>query len=72
MKLNRLIKDIQYTQMVIPKDEVEICGISIDSRNVKEGYAFIAMRGTQTDGHAYIDAAEANGAVAIICETMPL
>lgn len=71
MKLNRLIKDIQYTQMVIPKDEVEICGISIDSRNVKEGYAFIAMRGTQTDGHAYIDAAEANGAVAIICETMP-
>lgn len=71
MKLNRLIKDIQYTQIVIPKDEVEICGISIDSRNVKEGYAFIAMRGTQTDGHAYIDAAEANGAVAIICETMP-
>lgn len=71
MKLNVLIKEIQYTQMVLPKEEVEISGIEIDSRKIKEGYAFVAMRGTQVDGHEYIAAAEENGASVIICEDMP-
>lgn len=71
MKLNVLIKEIQYTQMVLPKEEVEISGIDIDSRKIKEGYAFVAMRGTQVDGHEYIAAAEENGASVIICEDMP-
>ncbi|MBQ3189129.1 MAG: UDP-N-acetylmuramoyl-L-alanyl-D-glutamate--2,6-diaminopimelate ligase [Bacteroidaceae bacterium] len=71
MKLNELIRQIQYTQIVLPKEEVDIKGVCIDSRNVKEGDMFIAMRGTQVDGHNYIDAAIANGASAIICETRP-
>lgn len=71
MRLSELIRNIQYTQIVLPKDEVEVTGVNIDSRLVKKGDMFIAMRGTQVDGHQYISAAEENGAVAIVCETMP-
>ena len=51
--------------------DVELSGLEIDSRRVKENGGFIAMRGTQTDGHAYIDKAIALGAKAIFCETLP-
>lgn len=71
MKLSTLIKEIQYTRIVLPKEEREIKGISIDSRSVKEGYAFVAIRGTQVDGHQFITAAEEKEAAAIICETIP-
>lgn len=71
MRLNELIKQIQYTQIVLPKEEINVKGVNIDSRNVKSGDVFIAMRGTQADGHCYIDAAIAQGASVIICETMP-
>lgn len=57
--------------MIMPKDEPEILGINIDSRLVKAGDMFIAIKGTQTDGHEYIAAAEKKGAVAIVCERMP-
>ena len=57
--------------MVLPKEEVDIQGINIDSRLVKEGDMFIAVKGTQTDGHQYIAAAEEKGAVAIVCEKTP-
>lgn len=50
---------------------VAINGIEIDSRNCKEGYAFVALPGTQTDGHQYIDKAIALGAVCVICEKLP-
>ena len=57
--------------MVLPKEEVDVRGINIDSRLVQEGDMFIAVRGTQTDGHQYIAAAEEKGAVAIVCEKTP-
>ena len=50
---------------------VAINGIEIDSRNCKEGYAFVALPGTQTDGHQYIDKAIALGAICVICEKLP-
>ncbi len=71
MRLNELIRNIQYTQIVLPKEEVNITGVNIDSRKVKPGDAFIAIKGTQADGHEFIAAAEEQGAVAIVCETMP-
>ncbi len=71
MKLNELLRNIQYTQIVLPKEEVQITGVNMDSRRVEEGDLFIAIRGTQTDGHQFIAAAEERGAVAIVCETMP-
>ena len=71
MKLSELIRNIQYTQIVLPKEEAKITGVNIDSRQVKQGDMFIAMRGTQADGHQFIPMAEEQGAAAVICETMP-
>ncbi len=45
--------------------------LCIDSRKVTEGSAFIAVRGTLSDGHSFIEKAIETGAVVIICETMP-
>lgn len=71
MKLTELIRNIQYTRIILPKEEVEITGVNIDSRKVKQGDMFIAMRGTQVDGHQFIDKALESGASAILCETIP-
>lgn len=50
---------------------VSISGIEFDSRNVKEGTLFVAVRGVKTDGHDYIDQAIRSGASAIIGEKLP-
>lgn len=71
MKLSDLIREIQYSRLVLPKEETSINGVNIDSRLVQEGDMFIAVRGTQTDGHEYIGAAEEKGACAIVCENIP-
>ena len=70
MKLNELLKAIQPVK-VTGSTDIEITGVNIDSRLVETGHLFMAMRGTQTDGHAYIPAAIERGAVAILCEEMP-
>lgn len=53
------------------KPDADINSIEIDSRKCVAGTAFVAMRGTQTDGHEYIDKAIALGATCVICETLP-
>lgn len=70
MKLKELLKPIQPVQ-VLGDIEAEITGVNIDSRLVEKGHLFMAMRGTQADGHAYIPAAIEKGAVAVLCEEMP-
>lgn len=45
--------------------------IAIDSRLARPGSCFIALKGTKSDGQAYIDAAIEKGATAIICESIP-
>ena len=71
MKLIELIKAIKPLEIVGSTDK-EITGINIDSRLIEAGHLFIAVKGTQTDGHSYISAAINKGATAIICETMPI
>ena len=71
MRLNDLLREIQYTRLILPKEEVNVSSVNIDSRLVQEGGMFIAIKGTQADGHAYIPAAEEKGATAIVCEEMP-
>ena len=51
MILAELLKAIQPLQ-VIGNKEVEITDVNIDSRKVGQGHLFMAMRGTQTDGHS--------------------
>jgi len=70
MKLGELLKKIQVIQ-IIGQQEIDITGVNIDSRMVKDGHIFMAMKGTQTDGHAYIPAAIQNGAIAVLCEDIP-
>ena len=48
--------------------ELQITGISIDSRAVQPGHLFVAMKGGATDGHDYIQSAINNGAVAVVGE----
>jgi UDP-N-acetylmuramoyl-L-alanyl-D-glutamate--2,6-diaminopimelate ligase len=49
----------------------EVNDLQTDSRKVKPGNCFIAIKGTLTDGHSFIDTAITNGASSIICETLP-
>lgn len=51
------------------KDEnVDIKGIEIDSRKVREGYVFICIAGMEADGHDFAASAAANGAAAIVSQ----
>lgn len=70
MKLEELIKNIK-TNSFTGNPVTEITGVNTDSRLVKQGHLFIAVKGTQTDGHCYINKAIENGAIAIICEVIP-
>ncbi len=51
--------------------DVEVKGIAFDSRKVAQGFTFVAIKGTQSDGHAFIDKAITNGATVIVCEVLP-
>ena len=67
MKLQELLKNIQPVQ-IIGDAEVEVSGINIDSRKIKEGHLFVAMKGTQVDGHKFIPKAIELGAKSVLCE----
>ena len=69
MRLSEIIKGIEPLQTVGGNPEVkEIC---FDSRKATEGSCFVAQVGTRTDGHQYIDAVTAQGAVAVVCQRLP-
>lgn len=67
VKLAKILKGIQIVS-ISGSENKDISGVEFDSRKVKEGSLFVAVKGYKTDGHEYIDAAIASGAVAIICE----
>ena len=71
MKLNELLKTVKPTQ-IIGNADIEITGVNIDSRKIQKGHLFVAIKGTQVDGHAYITKAIEQGAAAILLETMPV
>ncbi len=48
--------------------EIEIEGLESNSKNVKKGYLFVAIKGFSTDGHQYVESAIENGATAIMIE----
>lgn len=70
MNIRELVRPIKH-KTIIGKEDVEITGINIDSRKIEKGHLFIAVKGTQTDGHKFIDKAIENGAVAVVCEDIP-
>jgi|P827metagenome_2_1110787.scaffolds.fasta_scaffold00491_14 UDP-N-acetylmuramoyl-L-alanyl-D-glutamate--2,6-diaminopimelate ligase len=70
MKLNELLKNVEVLN-IIGDAEVEIKGINIDSRRIEADHLFVAVPGTQTDGHRFINKAIEQGATAILCESLP-
>lgn len=70
----KVLKDILYKVSLTSTTgdmEVRVKDIVFDSRNVGKGSAFVAIKGTQVDGHEYIPAALAKGATIVVCETLP-
>ena len=70
-----LLKDI-LTKVTVEETRgdlnISIAGVNIDSRRVADAHLFIAVKGTQVDGHTFIDKAIAQGATAVlVCEPIP-
>jgi UDP-N-acetylmuramoyl-L-alanyl-D-glutamate--2,6-diaminopimelate ligase len=70
MKLKEILVNCNLLEIEGDKD-LDIQGITFDSRKVEPGTLFFAIEGTQVDGHDYIDKAIGKGATAIVCEKMP-
>ncbi len=66
MRLNELTGDATEDMTAVPLSDVEITGLTADSRKVAPGYLFAALPGSQSDGRAFIDEAVAKGAVAVL------
>ena len=70
MKLHELIKNLSIIEMNADA-ELEISGVSYDSRKTEKGDMFVAIRGFEADGHKFIPKAVENGAAVILCEEKP-
>jgi UDP-N-acetylmuramoyl-L-alanyl-D-glutamate--2,6-diaminopimelate ligase len=70
MELQSLINRISPLR-VTGGEMKEIYGIHSDSRRMEPGFLFVAVPGTRTDGHDFIDRAIENGATAVVCRTLP-
>jgi UDP-N-acetylmuramoyl-L-alanyl-D-glutamate--2,6-diaminopimelate ligase len=70
----KLLKDILYKAgiiEVIGSTNIAITALSFDSRKIEKDSLFIAIKGTLSDGHKYIDDTINKGAIAILCEELP-
>ncbi|MDT8309299.1 MAG: Mur ligase family protein, partial [Bacteroidales bacterium] len=69
-RLNDILSNITTIAVAHDANPV-IHHIGYDSRAMKPGSMFFALRGLTHDGHSYIGQAVANGAIAVVCETLP-
>ena len=69
-QLSELLTATAVVQFVTAADP-QIGALEYDSRKVKAGDCFFAVRGTQSDGHNYIASAIESGAVAVVCQELP-
>jgi UDP-N-acetylmuramoyl-L-alanyl-D-glutamate--2,6-diaminopimelate ligase len=70
VNLSHILKDIEVKKVLGPTD-ICLSEITFDSRKVQHGTLFIAVRGTQSDGHDFIAGAIDLGAQAVVCEEIP-
>ncbi len=66
MRFQQLLDGVEYLSQ---SGDAEITGVDYDSRRVKPGYCFIALKGESTDGNRYISAAIGKGALAVITDS---
>lgn len=70
MRLKDILNEVP-SKAIRGEREREVGKIEFDSRKVTQGDAFVAVKGTQVDGHQFIDVAIANGATVVVCEEVP-
>jgi len=68
--LSDILKTVETIE-IIGNTEFPVTSIVFDSRKVDLGCVFVAVKGTQTDGHTFIPGAAEKGAKAIVCESLP-
>lgn len=69
-----ILKDILYKvtlNAVVGSTNLSVKHMDFDSRNISEHDVFVAIKGTVSNGHKFIDTAIEQGAIAIVCETLP-
>ncbi len=70
----KLLSDILYKCKLIQvagSTHLAVDQVVFDSRKVQKGALFVAVKGTVSDGHTFIDSAIDSGAIAVVCENMP-
>ena len=70
----KILKDILYKVSLLATEGntgIEISSVVFDSRQVEENCVFVAVSGTQVDGHQFVASAVAQGAIAVVCEQLP-
>jgi UDP-N-acetylmuramoyl-L-alanyl-D-glutamate--2,6-diaminopimelate ligase len=70
-----ILSDLLYKtsiQAVIGLTNIEVSHITADSRKAGPGMVFVAVTGTQVDGHAFLQQAIQQGVVAVVCESLPI
>ena len=70
MRLSELMQGVEILSATADM-QMEVPGVSHDSRTTRPGELFVAMRGFAADGHAFIGRAVEAGAAAVVCETPP-
>jgi len=70
VKLDKILKNIAAIQ-VVGNTDIIISEIIIDSRKILKNCLFVAVKGTQVDGHDFIQNTINNGAIAVVCEKLP-
>jgi len=69
-KLNDILTNIGVSK-TIGEVDIDVSSIEFDSRMVRPDTLFVAVKGTQVNGHSYIEKAIASGAKVIVCESFP-
>lgn len=72
--MNRELKDILYRVSLTATYgdmNLQVSGIASDSRKVSQGFMFVAVKGTVSDGHEFIGKAIDRGAAVIVSEQLP-
>lgn len=70
MKLKELLRGVAVLEAKADL-ELEITGVSYDSRRTEPGDLFVAMAGYETDGHRFIPMAREKGAACVLCQKRP-
>ncbi|MCF8060882.1 MAG: UDP-N-acetylmuramoyl-L-alanyl-D-glutamate--2,6-diaminopimelate ligase [Deltaproteobacteria bacterium] len=71
MELGRLIQGLKGAELLRGDLHRKVDGVAYDSRNIRPGYLFVAVKGHTQDGHAFLQEAADRGAGVLVAETFP-